>query len=384
MRKSIAPSCGSMSPRDSGESALQQYRELERLLKEELDAEPSATTRDLARSIQHAPVEARRSGSPPHRRWGQPEVGAERSPHAGRLPASLTRFFGREEDIARLRTLLLVEDRRLVTLTGPGGSGKTRLALEVAYRLREQFSRAIWFVPLQDLTDPRLILQEVLHAVALPRSPQSPPLEQLVAFLTPQRSLLVLDNFEHLLPHGAVLIQKLLEQTATLTVLITSRRRLNLLGERECPVPPLPVPDRRAEPEALLQNHSVQLFVDRVQAVRPDFRVTDGTAADVAALCACLEGLPLALVLAAARASVLTPAQMLTRLAPRLDFLAGQGHRTAHASPLAAGCAGLELSTPVARAAAFSRAAHHFSRRLDAIGGGNDLRRGRALGRGHG
>jgi predicted ATPase/DNA-binding SARP family transcriptional activator/Tfp pilus assembly protein PilF len=289
--------------------------------------------------------------------------------HEGSLPLQFTRFFGREEEIARLCRLLNREgqDRqdeefvrppshpvhpvppcsmtsvpRLVTLTGPGGSGKTRLALEVAGQLRMAFHGAVWFVPLQDLADARLIPDKLLDVLRLPRSPQLQPLEQAVAFLSRQPSLLLLDNFEHLVTDGALLVQTLLEQVPTLTCLVTSRQRLNLAGEQEFPVAPLPVPGvqgfRRSgvqdegvqslnaqTPErldALSQCASVRLFVDRAQAVQPHFQITARNAGAVAALCRRLDGLPLALELAATRVGVLTPAQMLERLSQRFEVLA--------------------------------------------------------------
>jgi predicted ATPase/DNA-binding SARP family transcriptional activator len=239
----------------------------------------------------------------------------------GRLPLSFTRFFGREEEIARLRDLLLSEQTRLVTLTGPGGAGKTRLALEVAASLGGPFQSAIWFVPLVDLADPCLIADKVRDALRLPRSANVQPLEQVVAALSRQSSLLLLDNFEHLLPEGGLTVRMLLERVPTLTCLVTSRRRLDLAGERECPVPPLPTPEGAETPEELIRCASVHLFVDRAQTVHPEFQVTKANAAAVAALCRRLEGIPLALELAAARAQVLTPAQMVAHLEQRFDFL---------------------------------------------------------------
>src|SRR5206468_1340921 len=131
---------------------------------------------------------------------------------------------------------------RLITLTGPGGSGKTRLAIEAAGQLRTPFHDAVWFVPLQDLADARLIPDKLLDALGLPRSPDVEPLDQVAAFLSRQPSLLLMDNFEHLVTDGAPLVQTLLEQVPALTCLVTSRQRLNLAGEKEFPVAPLPVP----------------------------------------------------------------------------------------------------------------------------------------------
>jgi predicted ATPase/DNA-binding SARP family transcriptional activator len=263
--------------------------------------------------------------------------------HGGNLPLQFTRFFGRREEIAQLSELL-AKGTRLVTLTGPGGSGKTRLALEAAQQWVETGTRtqrgcgAAWFVSLADLVDPRLIADAVLTVLRLPRSPGVEPLEQVIAALSRQPTLMLLDNFERLVDEGATLVRSLLERVPDLTCLVTSRQRLGLAGEREFPVLPLPVPEERDTPEQLIRRPSVQLFVDRAQAVRPDFQVTAGNAPAVAALCHRLEGIPLALVLAAARAQVLTPAQMLAHTEKRFDFLvsrqrdAASRHRTLRAA----------------------------------------------------
>ncbi len=253
----------------------------------------------------------------------------------GRLPLQITRFFGRETEIEWLNRTL-IGGTRLITLTGPGGSGKTRLALEFARALRQKTSQpdptgselvsnavpAIWFVPLLDLSDPRLILDKVLDTLRLSRSPQIEPLEQIVSFLSRSPTLLILDNFEHLVEGGAECVQVLLEQVETLAILVTSRQRLDLSGERELPVAPLPVPEGVVSGGTTLP--SVALFVDRAQAVKPDFQVTGRNATAIAALCRRLEGLPLALELAAARASVLTPVQMLARLERPFELLVGR------------------------------------------------------------
>lgn len=243
--------------------------------------------------------------------------------HQGNVPLQLTHFFGREAEIAQLEQLLLAQTR-LVTLTGLAGTGKTRLAAAVAGRLMQPFQGAVWFVPLVELTDPRLIADAVRDAMRLPRYPNVEPLEQVVTALSGQRSLLALDNFEHLLPEGAPIVRMLLERVPTLTCLVTSRQWLGLAGEREFVVPPLPTPRGGESPEQLLGCESVQLFCDRAQAVRPDFQVTPGNAASVAALCERLEGIPLALELAAARLRALTPAQMRVHLEQRFEFLASR------------------------------------------------------------
>jgi predicted ATPase/DNA-binding SARP family transcriptional activator/class 3 adenylate cyclase len=258
----------------------------------------------------------------------------------GHLPLSFKRFFGREAEIARLRVLLLAEVEsgdgrapaphgtvrasspgRLVTLTGPAGTGKTRLALVVADQLQEAWHGAVWFVPLENLMEARLIGEAIQQVLCVSRSPGVDPLEQVITTLARQPSFLLLDGFEHMVQEGAPVVERLWTRIPELTLLVTSRRRLDLPGEREFSVLPLPTPQMRDTPEQLLECASVRLFVDRAQAVRPDFQVTPANTATVAALCERLEGIPLALELAAARAGVLTPAQMLARLEQRFKLL---------------------------------------------------------------
>jgi predicted ATPase len=289
--------------------------------------------------------------------------------YAGQLPPQFTRFFGRAEEIARLEGLLLDEQARLVTLTGPGGSGKTRLALEVARQVLEPFRGAVWFVPLADLADSRLIVDAVGEALSIQQVPGVERLEQVVEVLSRQPTLLVLDNFEHLLreeegergeredgrgrkrteenttspPHHlttspTALVRTLLSRVPTLACLVTSRQRLELAGEREYRVRPLPTPEGVTTLAEVVRCESVRLLVDRAQAARPDFQVTARNVSAVAALCDGLEGIPLALELAAARAQVLTPAQMVAQLEQRFDFLVSRRrdvaarHRTLRAA----------------------------------------------------
>ncbi|HZP81467.1 MAG TPA: tetratricopeptide repeat protein [Chthonomonadaceae bacterium] len=253
-----------------------------------------------------------------------PETEAAPAP----LPVSCTRFFGREEELARLQEWLSPHSEmspkpRLITITGAGGTGKTRLSLEIACRLVAVYSGSVWFVPLADLRDPNLIGSSLVEALSLPRSGNIEPREQAIGFLRElgKPALLVLDNFEQLVEEGAEIVQTLLEQIPTLTVLMTSRRLLNLSSEREFVLLPLPTP-QEAEPfERLSLYESVRLFVDRAQQVRPDFQMTARNAAAVAELCQKLEGVPLAIELAAARVQVLTPSQMLALMERRFDFL---------------------------------------------------------------
>lgn len=264
------------------------------------------------------------------------------------LPLQFTRFFGRSTELALLESLLLPAPEsetpversavrpRLITLLGPGGTGKTRLALEAARALLEPFAGAVWFVPLAEISDPALVPEAVVKALRLPYSAGVDPLDQAVEALSRHPTLLILDNFEQLVAgaereerSGGQIVQTLLERVPSLVCLITSRQRLGLRGERIFTVAPLPVPRGPETPDQLTQIESVRLFVDRAQAVKPDFQVTPGNAAAVAALCERLEGIPLGLELAAARAQVLTPAQMLTQLERRFDFLVSRRRDTA-------------------------------------------------------
>ncbi|MFB3882374.1 MAG: BTAD domain-containing putative transcriptional regulator [Armatimonadota bacterium] len=241
--------------------------------------------------------------------------------YASSLPVPLDRFFGREAELAQLRAMFRRESTRLVTVTGPPGSGKTRLALELGRQLLEDSDRAVWFVPLQALADPDLIAGAVLEALELPARAGVEPLEQAAEALSRQPSLLVLDNFEQLVEGGALQLRNLLERAPALTCLVTSRRPLDLTGEIQFLLSPLPVPGGNTPVAVMVQSPSVQLFVDRAQTVRPDFQVTAGNAAAVSAICLRLEGIPLALELAAHRAQVLTPNQMLAQLGDRFSLL---------------------------------------------------------------
>jgi predicted ATPase/DNA-binding SARP family transcriptional activator len=286
-----------------------------------------------------------------------------------RLPVPLTRFIGRQSELLRLEKLLTPRAKsRLVTLTGPGGTGKTRLAAETGRRLSGAYRGAIWFVRLSPVADPTLIGPAILHAMQLASSLRD-PLEHAAEVLDSQPSLLILDNLEQLLgtvgeprdldeprndlpaaealtdsregrppETAATVVLRLLEAAPSLTVLVTSRRLLNLPGERRFPVPPLPTPPASASPEALCRNESVRLFLDRAQSMKPDFQVTPRNAPAVAELCGRLEGIPLALELAASRALVVTPGQMLEQLSRRFEFLVNRSrqvetrHRTLRAT----------------------------------------------------
>jgi non-specific serine/threonine protein kinase len=239
--------------------------------------------------------------------------GPARPPH--NLPPSLTSFVGRAREVRALRTLLRRDGVRLVTLTGSGGSGKTRLALRVAADLLPAFPDGASFVALAAVADPELILPATAQALGVREAPGRPARERVLEVLRGRQALLLLDNFEHLLA-GAPAVADLLAACPGLTVLVTSRAALRLSGEREFPVPPLALPDPRRPPTAaaLARCGATRLFVERARAVRPGFRVTAADAVAVAAICARLDGLPLALELAAARVKLLPPRALLGRL----------------------------------------------------------------------
>ncbi len=232
--------------------------------------------------------------------------------HPAHLPAVFDRFVGRDEAQAELAVRLTDADTRLLTLTGTGGTGKTRLAVEAARRIASRFPGGVWFISLAGLTDPRLLPEHLLRALGRPEGGRE-PLEEIARALAAGPALLILDNFEQLLPDGRTTVRLLLERVPGLTCLVTSRQPLSLAAEQEWEVSPLPAPEA-ARPERVTEIDSVRLFVDRARRRRPDFRVTDKNVADVAALCARLDGLPLALELAAAWAKVLDPARMLAEL----------------------------------------------------------------------
>ena len=312
-------------------AAVRHYGEMEKRLYAELGIGPTAKTRELMAQLEpESPSEASplpsggvtaNAGGFPFPSAPLPRANPLRIVRKGKLPLPLSPFFGRQEDLSAVADMIHTPHTRLITLTGLGGSGKTRLALELAQRLQEEFDGAIWYVPLEDIQDARRILEATTQALRLPRANPLPPEEQIAQALGDSPALLILDNFEHLLPEGAVALRLLLDSAPDLVCLVTSRQRLNLMGEYEYAVHPLPTPASPGTPERLLEFASVQLFADRARRVRSDFALTPRNSADVAALCHHLEGVPLALELAAAYAQTLTPAQIRANLNPRFALL---------------------------------------------------------------
>jgi predicted ATPase/DNA-binding CsgD family transcriptional regulator len=238
------------------------------------------------------------------------------------LPASLTPLLGREQETARVSQLLSRPEVRLVTITGPGGVGKTSLALHVSHELRDYFAEGVFFISLAPISDPTLVIPTVAQTLSLPESPSRLLLDSLKEYLQGRQVLLVLDNFEQIIA-AAPLLTELLSACAGLHLLVTSREALRVRGEQEFLLSPLALPGEPAV-ETLLQFPSIALFVQRAQAAQLEFRLTPQNAAAVVEVCARLDGLPLALELAAARIKLLPPQAMLARLRDsRLQLLTG-------------------------------------------------------------
>ena len=287
---------------------------IERCLAKEIDKR-YASTRDLAREL--ATIRDGFSEKPVQRVETRPTS----------LPVSRTGFVGREKEVAAAKELLRRQDVRLVTITGPGGIGKTRFAVEVASGLIERFPGGIHLVPLSPLSNPDLIVSAIVQTLGIREAGGQSPLDILKENLRDSLRipmLLLLDNFEHLI-QAVPIVAELLLMGPNLKIMVTSRAALHVYGEYEFPVPPLALPDPRSMPsvEVLLQSPAVALFVQRAAAAKPDFELNRENAPAVNEICARLDGLPLAIELAAARVKVLSPSSMLKRLASRLQLLTG-------------------------------------------------------------
>jgi predicted ATPase/class 3 adenylate cyclase len=243
------------------------------------------------------------------------------------LPVELTSFIGREKEIAEVKQQLI--DYRLVTLTGSGGTGKTRLSLQVAADLLDQFPHGIWFVELAALADPELVSQTILSTIGLNEQPGTPPLELLKEYLHEKKSLIVLDNCEHLIEVSSKVTDILLNAAPGLKILASSRESLGVRGELAYPVPSLSLPDIKHLPviEQLSQYEAVRLFIDRAALVSPRFDVDKQNAPFIAQICYRLDGIPLAIELAAARVKFMSVEQISKRLDDRFRLLTG-GSRT--------------------------------------------------------
>ena len=244
-----------------------------------------------------------------------PPLRISKSSASQRLPVQLTSFVGRDAQMAQVRELLT--QSRLLTLTGAGGAGKTRLAIQLAAQLSGEFSDGVWYVDLAPITDPEVVPITVARALGLPDQPGRSTMDTLTRFVADHQMLIVLDNCEHLLDASAALVNALLAAAAGLTLLTTSREPIGVAGEVSWRVPSLS-----------LANEAVELFTDRARHVRPDFAVSDDNAATVGEICRRLDGLPLAIELAAARVRALSLVEILDSLHDRFRLLTG-GARTA-------------------------------------------------------
>ena len=325
--------------------ALAAYREGRELLADQLGVDPSAHLEQVYLGILRGGerlAAVARSPAGPHDLSPDAEravLHAQAHVSAVRVHSPLTSFVGRDEDVSRV--LKNLRAARLVTLTGPGGVGKTRLATEAAGRL----DVAAWFVPLAPVTDPAEVAYAVLDALGIREpviarraaGPGAGPLDRLAAALGDRDEVMVLDNCEHVIEAAAAIADHVLAACPRMRILVTSRQPLRIDGETLCPVPPLPVPPAQAVPPAsaapaspvLVASYgSARLFWDRAVAVRPDFELDEANAAAVARICRALDGMPLAIELAAVWLRTLAPAQLAERLDDRFALLTG-GSRTA-------------------------------------------------------
>jgi predicted ATPase/class 3 adenylate cyclase len=240
------------------------------------------------------------------------------------LPLQRTPMIGREKELDEARRVLMEEDVALITFTGSGGSGKTRLAVQVAANVIDHFRDGVCFISLAAITDPDMVIIQVAEVLGVKESGNHSLMEDLTEYLRQKQLLLVLDNFEQVID-AAPLLAQLLSYAPHLKLLVTSRTLLQLRGERDFPVPPLALPNpKRLPPLTQIAGYdAVRLFVDRAMSVRPGFMITEANAPSIAGICARLDGLPLAIELAAARVAILPPEAMLKRLQSRLRVLTG-------------------------------------------------------------
>jgi predicted ATPase/DNA-binding SARP family transcriptional activator len=293
--------------------ALEAYRQARNTFVEEIGIEPGPRLRDLEGAIlrQEAELAAPESRSPAPEAPGV--TGAQIA-----LPAAPTRLIGREPELAEVEALFNEDEARLVTLTGPGGTGKTRLALAIADRLASQLSDGARFIDLSATSDPALVVPVIAEELGVDVGPSL--LDSLVRELRPLRMLLVLDNLERLLP-AATALAELLSAAPGLLMLATSRAPLRLRAEYEYPVPPLALPESDAQFDAIARSDAVQLLVTRARAVNRSCALTESSAPAFAQICRGLDGLPLALELAASRMRALSPEAVAAGLDRALDLL---------------------------------------------------------------
>jgi non-specific serine/threonine protein kinase len=296
------------------------YHTCETVLERELGVEPSPATHEAYELSLRVDVHAH-SLTP-----AMPSV--PQQPSKNNLPVQLTSFVAREREMAQAKQLLL--SNRLLTLTGPGGTGKTRLGLQLASEVLETFAAGVWLVELAPLADPTLVTQTVATTLGVREQPGRAMLDALLDYVRHKTILIILDNCEHLIESCAQLAHTLLRTAPGLRILATSRESLGISGETSYRVPSLSLPDprQRLDLDALAQNECMNLFVDRALEAYPPFRLTAKNAPAITQICLRLDGIPLAIELAAVRTKVFPPEQIAGRLNDRFRLLTG-GSRTA-------------------------------------------------------
>lgn len=302
------------------------YRRCVEALANDLEVEPSDQTRLLYEQLRQ------RQGARPVAATLRPFVEVAPSPVQNSLPVHLTSFIGRVDQLGAIQRLLAEE--RLVTLTGSGGTGKTRLAIEFAHQASKSpeshFRDGIWLVELALVAEPERILQALASTLNIREESGLPLLQSIIEFLRSKTALLIFDNCEHLVDACARLVDQLLRVCPNIKILLTSREMLGVIGESVLRVPSLTMPSevRSLSPQTLMRYEAVRLFVERAAAVRPEFQLNEENAKAIVQICHQLDGLPLAIELAAARVRSLTPTQISARLDDRFRLLTG-GSRTA-------------------------------------------------------
>lgn len=291
--------------------SLAQYEKFCQLLWQDLSVKPTVETQTLAEAIRSGELDRETANL----KIDQPRHN---------LPVQLTPFIGRASELKKIKEQFESQDCRLLTLVGPGGIGKTRLAVQAAVGLLDQYLHGIWFVDLSANTGPEQVLATVAHTLGVPEVASEPRLETLKRVLRRKQLFLLLDNFEHVI-EAAPDVSELLAAAPGLTLIVTSREVLRLEGEHVYPVPPLGLPERQSPPSAAILSHSeaVRLFLDRARSANPAFALTEANAPAVAEICIRLEGLPLAIELAAGRSRLFTPEQLSVQLKNRLRTLVG-------------------------------------------------------------
>ncbi|HEY3782076.1 MAG TPA: BTAD domain-containing putative transcriptional regulator [Fimbriimonadaceae bacterium] len=329
-------------------SALNQYRELKQYLAEQLSCEPSVEAKRLGQRAKAAlgvrgavSSAASQGGTDQRNPVNQEEAETSHTPalysiveqdsaQLSRLPSPLTQFYGREPEIERALDLIQNTGARLVSIVGPAGVGKTRLSIEVGRLLSEQLGWDVWFNPLADLASAEMLADSILDTFKAGNLGREDLFEAVGSVLKGSKNLVILDNLEHIVEQATPFVADLVRRVPHLQVLVTTRQALKIDGEWEIGLGPLPVPthglDWAEETSAdlltdQLRNPCIQLFVDRCQRVRPDFQLTRKNAAPIARICLQMEGLPLALEIAAATSNSFAPAQMVQHLQNRLTAL---------------------------------------------------------------